>query len=214
MVAVVVLPVAVNVFGVLLTVHVPAGRLLSTTLPVASVHVGCVMAPTSGFNGVCGCVLITMFAVASEVQPSELITVNVYVPAVRPLTVNDTVLPVVVIPPGLRIKVHVPDGNPLNSTEPVASEQVGCMIFTEGVAGFGLGSLIPLPARLVQPLMVVVTVNVPAVFTVIDGLVSPVLHKRSPVAFVERVEVPPQLFTTVTSGEAGNVSTVNFPLAY
>ena len=40
MVAVVVLPVVANVLGVLVTVHVPAGKLLSTTLPVATVQVG------------------------------------------------------------------------------------------------------------------------------------------------------------------------------
>ena len=54
MVAVVVLPVVVNVLGVLVTVHEPAGKLLSTTLPVATVQVGWVMVPTTGFNGVAG----------------------------------------------------------------------------------------------------------------------------------------------------------------
>ena len=54
MVAVVVLPFVANVLGVLVTVHDPAGKLLRTTLPVARVQVGCVIAPTTGFNGVTG----------------------------------------------------------------------------------------------------------------------------------------------------------------
>ena len=34
----------------------------------------------------------------------------------------------------------------------------------------------------------------------IDEVISPVLHNKMPVAEVERVEVPLQLFTTVTGG--------------
>lgn len=99
-----------------------------------------------------------MFVVGAEIQPTELVTVNVYVPAARPLIVVDVVLPVVTTPPGLRIKVHVPDGNPFNTTEPVAREQVGCVILNEGDEGIVLGALVPLPAALVQPLTVAVTV--------------------------------------------------------
>lgn len=75
-VTVVPLPVVVNVLGVLVTTHVPDGKLLSTTLPVAMVQVGCVIAPTSGFSGVAGCVLITTLPVANDVHvPFD--TVNV-----------------------------------------------------------------------------------------------------------------------------------------
>ena len=42
----------------------------------------------------------------------------------------------------------------------------------------------------------------PAAFTVIEELVSPVLHNRDPVAVVDNVELP-QLFTTVTTGVDG-----------
>ena len=66
-------------------------------------------------------------------------------PAVRPLTVVDEVLPVVVTPPGLRVSVQVPDGNPLSTTEPVATEQVGCVTFPRivGTAGvFGCASIV------------------------------------------------------------------------
>lgn len=76
-VAIVPLPVMVNVLGVLVIVHDPDGRLPSTTLPVETVQVGCVMIPTSGFNGVAGCALITTSAVANDVQPSLFVTVNV-----------------------------------------------------------------------------------------------------------------------------------------
>ena len=37
--------------------------------------------------------------------------------------------PVVVVPPGLRVRVHVPDdGRPLNATLPVDVAHVGCVI--------------------------------------------------------------------------------------
>ena len=47
--------------------------------------------------------------------------------------------------------------------------------------------------------------NVPPLNTVIDALEEPVLHSKLPPAFVDRVEVPLQLFTTVTTGVAGVV---------
>jgi hypothetical protein len=46
---------------------------------------------------------------------------------------------------------------------------------------------------------------VPPLFTVIDELVPPVLHNRLPVAVVDRVDEPLQLFTTVTIGVTGVV---------
>lgn len=44
----------------------------------------------------------------------------------------------------------------------------------------------------------------PAAFTIIDELVSPVFHNRDPVAVVDNVELP-QLSTTVTTG-AGSIT--------
>ena len=46
-------------------------------------------------------------------------------------------VPVVVVPPGERVSVHVPeDGNPESTTLPVATEQVGCvMVPTVGAVG-------------------------------------------------------------------------------
>ena len=58
-----------------LIVQLPAGKPLSTTLPVATVHVGCVTAPTITIEGVTGCELITIFADSAEVQPEEFVTV-------------------------------------------------------------------------------------------------------------------------------------------
>jgi hypothetical protein len=63
---------------------------------------------------------------ATEVHPEALVTVKVYVPVVRPDIVVLVPVPVLVEPPGVLVKVHVPvDGNPVNSTLPVATVQVG-----------------------------------------------------------------------------------------
>ena len=58
-----------------LMVQLPAGKLFNTTDPVATVQVGWVMVPTVGAAGVTGASLITMSAVATDVQPSALVTV-------------------------------------------------------------------------------------------------------------------------------------------
>ena len=46
-----------------------------TTLPVAVVHVGWVMVPTTGATGVTGCTLITILAEAAEIQPAVVVMV-------------------------------------------------------------------------------------------------------------------------------------------
>jgi len=58
-----------------LIVQVPAGKLLSTTLPVGTVHVGGVMVPTTGAEGVAGCAGITTLADNIDTQPAWLVTV-------------------------------------------------------------------------------------------------------------------------------------------
>ena len=64
--------------GVLINVHVPdEGKPLNATLPVDKVHVVCVMVPTTGADGVTGCAFITTFEDESDMQPDELVTVNV-----------------------------------------------------------------------------------------------------------------------------------------
>jgi len=76
---------------------------------------------------------------------------------------------------------------------------------TVGVAGNVLGAAVPEPATLVQPSTVCVTVYVPAVLTIMEEVVAPVLHNNVPVAVVDKVEVPLQLLTTLTIGVAGVV---------
>jgi len=93
------------------------------------------MVPTTGADGVAGCALISTLIDATEVQPSELVTVKVYEPAARPVTVVLAVEPV--IEPGFI--VHDPAGKPLNTTLPVDTEHVGWVIVpTVGAAGAAL----------------------------------------------------------------------------
>ena len=71
-------PVLVTPPGVRINVHVPDdGKLFNTTLPVAIVHVGCVMVPTVGAGGVGGWVVITTLADDDEIHPDALVTVYV-----------------------------------------------------------------------------------------------------------------------------------------
>jgi len=141
MVVLVPVPVVVVPPGILVNVHVPdEGRLLNTTLPVETVHVVCVIVPTFGAAGVTGCVLITIPDDEGDAQPDEPVTEYVYVPATSKDMVVLVPVPVVVAPPGLLVKVHVPDeGKLLNKTLPVETVQVGCVIVpgagATGVAG-------------------------------------------------------------------------------
>ena len=62
-----------------------------------------------------------------------------YVPAANPEIVVLVPVPVVVTAHGDLVKVQLPDGNPLNTTLPVAVAHVGCVIVPTvgalGVAG-------------------------------------------------------------------------------
>ena len=70
--------------------------------------------------------MITTSADAPELQPSEFVTVKLYVPAAKPDIVVLIPVPVVTTAPGFRVKVQVPlAGNPLIITLPVATAQVG-----------------------------------------------------------------------------------------
>ena len=75
---------------------------------------------------------------ASEVQPTEFVTVYVRFPAAIPERVVLAVFPVMF--PGFI--VQFPAGSPVNSMLPVANEQVGCVIVpavgAEGVTGCAL----------------------------------------------------------------------------
>jgi hypothetical protein len=121
-----------------LIVQSPAGKPSNTTFPVATLQVGCVIAPGTGAAGVSGCVLIITSSEEFEVHPETLVTVKLYVPGVKPVTV--LLVPVPVIAPGLI--VQVPEGKPLKSTLPVATVQVGCITVpttgADGVAGCAL----------------------------------------------------------------------------
>jgi hypothetical protein len=69
-------PVVIAPPGLLVNVQVPVdGKLLKTTLPVATAHVGCVIAPMRGEAGVTGGSGITTFKDAGDVQPASLVTV-------------------------------------------------------------------------------------------------------------------------------------------
>jgi hypothetical protein len=64
--------------GVRINVQVPvAGKPFKTTLPVATAQVGWVIVPTVGAVGDDGWAVITTLAEAGEIQPEELVTVNV-----------------------------------------------------------------------------------------------------------------------------------------
>jgi hypothetical protein len=114
-----------------------AGSPLSATLPVDKAQVGGVIVPTTGAEGVSGCTLITTFDDAGDVQPSELVTVNVYVPGASPVIVVLVPDPVVVVLPGVRVMVQSPDaGRLLSITLPAGTAQVGCVTVPgRGAAG-------------------------------------------------------------------------------
>ena len=76
MVILVPVPVLVTAPGLRVNVQVPeAGKPFKTTLPVATLQVGCVIVPTEGAVGVAGCVLITTLPEAVEVHPAAFVTV-------------------------------------------------------------------------------------------------------------------------------------------
>jgi hypothetical protein len=120
-------------------VHVPvAGSPLIATLPVESAQVGWVIVPITGAEGVSGCALITTLADAGDMQPSELVTVKVNVPAVSPETVVLVPEPVVVVPPGVRVMVQSPvAGRLLSITLPSGLAQDGC-VTVPGTGAAGL----------------------------------------------------------------------------
>jgi ribosomal protein L11 len=56
-------------------VHVPAGKPLSTTLPVGTAQIGWPIVPAMGAEGVKGCALITILTDCEETHPALLVTV-------------------------------------------------------------------------------------------------------------------------------------------
>ena len=99
----------------------------------------------------------------------------------------------------------------VNVTEPPAQNVVGPFALMV-ITGVVFGAAMPVPAALVQPFTVCVTLYVFAVVTVIVEAVSFVFHNKVPAALVDSVEVPLQLFTTVTTGVAGVVFGAAMPV--
>jgi hypothetical protein len=84
------------------------------------VHSGFFRESITGAAGGLGWGLIVALAEGGEAQPASLVTVKVYVPAARPVTVALVPDPVVVILSGLLIMAQVPlDGKPFSTTLPV-----------------------------------------------------------------------------------------------
>ena len=71
------LPEVVTLPGVRVSTHEPAGSELSTTLPVTTTQVGCVISPITGAEGVAGCAFITAFPEGGDVHPFDPVTVKV-----------------------------------------------------------------------------------------------------------------------------------------
>ena len=82
-------PVEVVPPGLIVTVHVPGvGNPVSTTLPVARVQVGCVIAPITGAEGLEGDAgMTTSSDNVRETQPAALVTEKLYVPVGSPVIV-------------------------------------------------------------------------------------------------------------------------------
>lgn len=96
----------------------------------------------------------------------------------------------------------------LHCNDPVKLEAVNTELVqlsvtsTTGAEGIALGAAVPLPAGLVHPPTVWVTVYSPPSVTVIDELVAPLLHNNEPVNPDAVNTELPQLLTTLTAGIA------------
>jgi hypothetical protein len=96
----------------------------------------------TGVVGDAGCAFITRGNEAGDIQPSLFVTVKVCVPTGMPVSEILVPDPAVVMAPGLRVSVQLPDpGNPFIVTLPVATEQVVCV--TEPIRGAaGVGEIV------------------------------------------------------------------------
>ncbi len=97
--------------------------------------------------------IVTAVAVGNDEHSSLLLTINVYVPAASPVNVVVVPVPLFTDPP-VAVTIHVPvAGSPVNTTLPVATVQVGCVIVpTEGAPGVeGCALIVTDVAALKQP---------------------------------------------------------------
>ena len=83
---------------------------------------------------------------------------------------------------------------------------------TVGADGITLGADVPLPAALVHPFTVCVTVYAAALDTVIEVLLAPLLHNNDPVKLPAVNTELPQLLTTDTVGADGITFGAETPL--
>jgi hypothetical protein len=127
---------------------------------------------------------------AALIHPLPLFVVTVYAPPAV------TVMEVVVAP-----VLH--NNVPLAVVDKVELPQASISL-TVGADGTLSGAAVPDPDALVQPLpLVVVTVYAPLAVTVIDVVVSPVLHNKLPLAVVDNVELPQASISSLTDGADG-----------
>lgn len=103
------------------------------------------------------------------------------------------VFPVVVIFPGERVNVHEPEGKPLNTTDPVGTAQVGCVIVPtvglDGVAGCAFITTLPDTTEVQPAAFLTVNVYVPAAKPpIVTDDVLPVVV--TPPGFLVNVHVP------------------------
>jgi hypothetical protein len=152
------------------------------------------MVPAVGAVGINGCATITTFPDATEVQPEALVTVKVYVPVTSPDMVVLVPIPLVVVPPGFLVKVQVPEeGNPLNTTLPVARAQVGCVnvptMGAVGVNGCALMTTLADATEIHPKTFVTVKEYVPASSPDIN-IIVPVPVVVVPPGFLVKVQVP------------------------
>ena len=116
----------------------------------------------------------------------------------NPVIVVDAPVPVVMVPPGVLVKVQVPlAGKPLNATEPVGVPQLGCVIVpTVGAAGkAGAALMNTLPEETETHPTSLVTVKV---YDVLAGMPDIVAVVPVPVV------VPPGVLVKVHVPVAGN----------
>ena len=97
----------------------------------------------------------------------------------------------------------------LHNKEPVNEPAVNVELpqlfttVTTGADGIACGAATPLPEELVHPFTICVTEYVPAVVTVINEVVAPLLHNKEPVNEPAVSVELPQLSTTDTVGADG-----------